>query len=372
MARELYRDVQRYRRSAAAAAAEEIKAEFPRLTIPPVREYPVEAIEKALANAVVPPPPVQASAVPDEMPTVTTPEPTPDAPPAEPGQPEPQRPEPKRDEPKPPQPQAEEPKSEDRPREEPAAPQQPRARVTHSGEKAPADKPRGRARVTVTASELNPQARRQARARVVGPTPKNRTEPVVISQVAARVSATMERHMRQAARDLVVDTAEGAGEEIGWARVLSGKGNTCPFCAMLASRGPVYHSDKSALTVVGQRGRTRGNRELGESYHDHCACRTVLVRKGAAWDGQQEYQHLERLWIAASALADSEEVRLVFNRMFRRIGADPDVEQELEKFWDSATSDVPDAKKARAFAKALQQNPPAALEAARSPRRAAA
>lgn len=347
MARQLYRDVQRYRRNAATAAAAEIRAEFPQLTIPPIREYPVEAIEKALANAVEPPKPVHVSAVPDEMPQPMPREPAPETSTAH-QEPKPEPPKPKR--------------------EEPAAP------TEHAPAKPEEPAPRSRARVTVAApNELDDKSRRQGRARVIGPTPENRTNPVVVSQVAERVSATMERHMRQAARDLVVDTAEGSGEEIGWARVLNGEKN-CGFCAMLASRGPVYHSDKSALTVVGQRGRTRGTRQMGEAYHDHCDCSAVLVRKGKAWDGQQQFEHLERLWMASDALASDqdEETRLVFNRIFRRTKDNEDLARELQDLWDSSTAGVPEGKKRRAFSKAVQQNPPAALEAARSPRRAAA
>ncbi|MEV0031426.1 hypothetical protein [Nocardia sp. NPDC050793] len=234
---------------------------------------------------------------------------------------------------------------------------------------------RSRARVTVRAApaELDPQSRRRSRARVTGPTTENRTDPVVVREVAERVLATLARHVQQAARDTVVDTAEAAGEEIGWARVLSGA-ESCAFCAMLASRGPVYKSDKSALTVVGRKtaggSRPRGTRELGESYHDNCDCEAVLVRRGEDWEGRADFERLERLWMAADSTGSGEETRKVFNRAFRRIERDPDLGEEIERIWADATEGLTGGDALRAFRRAIKENPPAALAAARRPRRA--
>ncbi|MGV9818414.1 VG15 protein [Nocardia xishanensis] len=230
---------------------------------------------------------------------------------------------------------------------------------------------RSRARVTVRAApaELDPETRRRSRARVTGPTPENRTDPVVVREVAERVSATLARHVQQAARDTIADTAEAAGEEIGWARVLSGA-ESCAFCAMLASRGPVYRSDKSATSVVGRRGRPRGSRNLGEAYHDHCDCEAILVRRGEDWEGREEYERLERLWMAADSSGTGEETRKVFGRAFRRIERDPELGEEIEQLWADSTEGLIGGEALRAFRRRIKENPPAALEAARRPRRA--
>ncbi|WP_228002148.1 VG15 protein [Nocardia australiensis] len=214
-----------------------------------------------------------------------------------------------------------------------------------------------RARVTVAPAELDPLSRRQARRRVnVTAAPRS---PAAVREVVNRVSVTMGRHIQQAGRDAIVDTADGAGEEVGWARLLSGAEN-CAFCAMLASRGPVYRSDKSATSVVG---RPRGNRELGEAYHDNCDCETVLVRRGQPWEGQAEYERLERLWIAASSLDG--EPRLAFNRAFRRGQKDPDLLKEIERLWEDSTEGLTGTDATDAFVAAVRANPPAALAAAR-------
>ncbi|MBW0275005.1 hypothetical protein ATM97_27780 [Nocardia sp. MH4] len=240
-----------------------------------------------------------------------------------------------------------------------------RARVQVS---APAQEPRSRVRVQVAVNDLDPQTRRAVRNRVTI-TDDNRREPAVVRTVTERVTATVERHIRAADRETIVATANAATEEIGWARVLSGDEN-CAFCAMLASRGPVYRSDKAALSVVGdRRGRTRGSRELGESYHDNCDCDAVLVRAGQDWAGREEFERLERLWVAATAV-NGADARRTFNRAWRRIQSHPELETEIDQIWDESTEGLSGAEALRAFARAVEEKTPAALEAARRPRRA--
>ncbi|MEV4155421.1 ADP-ribosyltransferase [Nocardia salmonicida] len=181
--------------------------------------------------------------------------------------------------------------------------------------------------------------------------------------VTERVTATVERHIRQVDRETTVATANAASEEIGWARVLSGAEN-CAWCAMLASRGPVYRSDKSALTVVGGRRGTRGTRELGERYHDHCDCDAVLVREGQDWAGRAEFERLQRMWTAASA-AHPEDAQRAFNRSWRRIQRHPELEEEYDRLWADSTEGLEGSAALRAFAAAAAENPPAALDARR-------
>lgn len=122
--------------------------------------------------------------------------------------------------------------------------------------------------------------------------------PGAMEKVIARVSSTLLRHARKAGRDAVSDTAKlgrvrdaalkrPVGKRVGYARVLSGKEN-CAFCAMLASRGPVYTED------------TATRRKDGNRYHDGCDCRAQLVIEGKPWPGQEEYLRLEQRWRKAT------------------------------------------------------------------------
>jgi hypothetical protein len=113
----------------------------------------------------------------------------------------------------------------------------------------------------------------------------NRRDPLVVKQVGGRILRAAERHAQQPARDLVKEVADDS-PGVGWARVLTGA-TSCYFCAMLASRGPVYTNETSALFRGGQR---------VDKYHDGCDCEAVLVTNYSAWEGRTAHRRLEQLW----------------------------------------------------------------------------
>jgi hypothetical protein len=75
-------------------------------------------------------------------------------------------------------------------------------------------------------------------------------------------------------RQTIADTAESSPLIRRWRRVA--ESGACKFCDMLAGRGFVYSSEVTATTVVGRRGRPRGTRRVGQSYHDGCRCHLEL------------------------------------------------------------------------------------------------
>lgn len=118
--------------------------------------------------------------------------------------------------------------------------------------------------------------------------------PKAIEQVKARIVRSLTRHARRAGRDAVADSVTASQVRdartkkpyrgrVGFARVLTGH-ESCPFCAMLASRGPVYADD----TVL--------KRQDGRKYHDGCDCIAVAVVEGKPWYGEQAYKELEAQW----------------------------------------------------------------------------
>ena len=81
----------------------------------------------------------------------------------------------------------------------------------------------------------------------------------------ARCSAAAMRHALNGGRDTIVETARSDRRMVGWARATSGQ--PCAFCAMLASRGPVYGTDVAEFKA-----------------HDHCTCAPEPVyRDDAEW-----------------------------------------------------------------------------------------
>ena len=162
----------------------------------------------------------------------------------------------------------------------------------------------------------------------------NRRDPQVVEQVTQRVERAVTRHVEQAGRDAIKTAVEAEQKRaqtqtaIGWARVLTGA-ESCGWCAMLASRGPVYKTRESASHVVGQArsamaafngtpARTRGPRSLGDKFHDGCDCLIVPVFDLGDWIGIDAYDALEELWIDSDGRKD-------FERRFRKIRKDGDI-----------------------------------------------
>ena len=85
------------------------------------------------------------------------------------------------------------------------------------------------------------------------------------SQAFNKFSGMVRRQTLMGGR-MAIDATTGADRSaIGWRRVTDG--NPCTFCAMLASRGPVYSSKERADQVGGS----------GLRYHSHCGCTAEIV-----------------------------------------------------------------------------------------------
>lgn len=97
--------------------------------------------------------------------------------------------------------------------------------------------------------------------------------------------ATAQRHAQNAGRQAIVDAARHDPEARGYARVAVGE--TCAFCIMLTSRGPVYKSASSALL------RDGGD----EPYHDNCNCAVVPVFDRDNWPGKETFEAARRAWV---------------------------------------------------------------------------
>jgi len=118
-------------------------------------------------------------------------------------------------------------------------------------------------------------------------TPSSSSDLIVVRTVTDQVIRGLQRHAEQPARDLVADVAE-LEPNGAWARVLTGP-NSCSFCAMLASRGPVYESRETALI----------DRVRLDTYHNGCDCIAVFVPGGlrnTTWEGREQWGRLIRAW----------------------------------------------------------------------------
>lgn len=94
----------------------------------------------------------------------------------------------------------------------------------------------------------------------------------------------------------------------GWARVATGR-ETCAWCLMLVSRGPIYMGadtagldldDESAARMIAA---GEDVSEFMEQWHDGCDCKVVPVFKQQGWAGQEAADRALDLWNDATKTA---------------------------------------------------------------------
>ena len=93
------------------------------------------------------------------------------------------------------------------------------------------------------------------RAIAAGKTPQQAMDAAAVRMVGSTQYLALEGGRQAMQRSIAADE-----QATGWSRVTDA--DPCAWCAMLASRGPVY---KSAQTAGDPR-------QGGNRYHDHCAC----------------------------------------------------------------------------------------------------
>ncbi|GAA4756129.1 hypothetical protein [Gordonia alkaliphila] len=101
------------------------------------------------------------------------------------------------------------------------------------------------------------------------------------SDSRAAFEGGVDRWLRNVGRETVLHNAEAEGAR--WYRYASA--NACGFCRMLATRGAVYVTARTA---------GEGNR-----YHDHCHCLAVVVRPGDTYTPSPQVQQWQKDYEAA-------------------------------------------------------------------------
>jgi hypothetical protein len=138
-------------------------------------------------------------------------------------------------------------------------------------------------------------------------TSTNRRDTLVVEKVGQSIVRAAERHAQQPARDIVQEVAD-EWPGVAWARVLTGP-RSCYFCAMLASRGPVYTSETAAKFRGGQR---------VDRYHDGCDCEVVLVQNYSTWEGKRAHKLLAQLWEDSTEGTSGRGAMNAFRRVYEK------------------------------------------------------
>lgn len=141
----------------------------------------------------------------------------------------------------------------------------------------------------------------------------------------SKLQGTLQRLVSQPFRDSIWYAAASDPVRTGVLRMPSGR-ETCKFCVMIASRGPVYSVSASGFTTAGQvsgRGSTRtgfdasgrrlsggrgggilarGAQPLGNEYHDDCDCVPVIIQDRSDYPENYDRQAFVELYQQKSGI----------------------------------------------------------------------
>lgn len=155
--------------------------------------------------------------------------------------------------------------------------------------------------VRTSLSVLGPTAYRREVARQLGK-PSSEVTPIEMRDVrlpqglqmklAANTARASMRHVTNGARDTLDDVVARDRRVVGWMRLT--QANPCWFCAMLASRGPVYEGD--SFDESDPRFTGKGNHKV----HDGCGCMVVPMYRGKQSGDEramiERFREFESLW----------------------------------------------------------------------------
>lgn len=126
--------------------------------------------------------------------------------------------------------------------------------------------------------------------------------------MVSSLAGTVLYQVQKQSRDAVLDNLDseykaaisagdyGKARGMGYARVPHG--NACAFCIMLASRGFVYASERTATT----------SKRSGGKYHEHCTCTAVPFSEASSISGYgRTLSGYEDKYLSARSLWKSEE-----------------------------------------------------------------
>lgn len=128
-----------------------------------------------------------------------------------------------------------------------------------------------------------------------------------IARFISRAAAQLGQHVRNAPREAVMGAARKRGDS--WQRVMVGE--TCPFCAILVSRGAVYSSQSVKFRS-----------------HPHCDCGAAVVKRGR--DG-------ESIIAGKQEAENAAELRDKWDRLYREAGSSKAAAREFGKWYRGQT-----------------------------------
>jgi hypothetical protein len=150
------------------------------------------------------------------------------------------------------------------------------------------------------------------------------------AQTGLRAIKEVENAGRKELIKAVRDENTQTGSRIGWARVATGR-ETCAFCLMLVSRGPVYedareaglNDEEKALELLESGADKATLRDLMTRWHPGCDCIAVPVRDINSWEGRDAWKEAEDIWKETTRNYSGVDKLNAFRRAIERGQVDP-------------------------------------------------
>lgn len=132
----------------------------------------------------------------------------------------------------------------------------------------------------------------------------------------SRLSGGLQRLIRQSGRETIIENAERdpalQDAEVRYRRAASA--GACAFCAMLATRGAVYHEDQVEASLTGRRWKFKA--------HDYCNCEPVPVFPGDDLETPSWYGDYESAYAAAvAAVGNRSDTKAILAAMREVLGS---------------------------------------------------
>lgn len=112
------------------------------------------------------------------------------------------------------------------------------------------------------------------------------------------------KEVENGGRRLALNAVKGETRRVGFARVATGR-ETCAFCLMLVSRGPVFKSElqagakkEGAAEILADRNDVSDEEldDLMTRWHPGCDCKVVAVFDENNWEGREDFLRMEQIW----------------------------------------------------------------------------
>lgn len=138
------------------------------------------------------------------------------------------------------------------------------------------------------------------------------------------------KEVENGGRRTIRNAVDRDGSAVGWARVATGR-ETCGFCLMLVSRGPVYQDaesaglnadDTTALDILDE-GDTEAFNELMTRFHPNCDCKVVPVFDRMNWQGRDDFLKAQDTWREVTRGLSGRDALNAFRRAIEDDQVDP-------------------------------------------------